>query len=305
MLKLYLSFVLLLFTTGLRFPIIAKRKLKQCVEFLENIPLDLSLGAWNLSAPETGAVAIVVRSNTSIAAISDYSVDAQQISMQMRLQQIGKVAVKKIPDNILLGILILIATELIKREVINKPTYPLALRTAAETSIRELEMRIDYLSSINWDMDPFIKKEFERLQSEPLEVLDKYLVTEILPNVDKELSPYLNKLTGDPKNVNLFVQNLKELIQLISLLLVRIEQQPYALQKTTGEFMKQIDEVGAKVEDAVKDWNRVILRIQDVFRATSVVPRNIVDLSKLYFEKRTAARKELPDGSDKESSSTP
>lgn len=150
------------------------------------LSIDLSNGAYELSTPFTndttpsyllsfGPSSMLVP--RSVAAVETTAASSTSASMMQRAKRITRTAVKKIPDNVLLGLLVLIATELIKREIILKESYPLGMRTAAETALRELEAKIEYLAATNWALDPFIRKEFDQLQTQPLEVLDKYLAT--------------------------------------------------------------------------------------------------------------------------------
>ena len=73
----------------------------------------------------------------------------------------------------------------------------------------------------------------------------------MLPNLDKELSPYFNRLTGDPNHVTLFVKDIKELIQLISLILLRLDDKSNSLSRTTDMLIQSIDQVGSKIEDGM------------------------------------------------------
>jgi hypothetical protein len=210
------------------------------------LKVDLTCGVHQLSSPGIKPHNITIPSPLE----TDVSI-VPAANFQSRLNKIGKNAVKRFPDNVLLGILVLISTELIKREVVSKPKYPPAVRELADSVIKELEVKIEYLSLINWNLDPLLQSEMLRLQTEPLEVIDKYLVSEILPNIDKELSPYFLKFTGDPKSVAQGIENIKDIITLISVLLVRYEDQPASLKKINGDFLKQIDQIGAQVERGV------------------------------------------------------
>ena len=253
--------------------------------------IDLSNGVYKLSSPEENTLSLdsnlaitTTSSSTSLLLDSEVMLPANgnpsssspfysrvQQKLYKKITSMGKTSVQKIPDNFLLGLLVLISIELIKRELVLKQSYPLAVREVAQRTILELERKLEHLSNTDWQLDPFIAAEFKRLRAQPIEVIDKYLVTgsaliicsyhsylllhiyspEVLPNLDKELSPYFNRLTGDPNHVTLFVKDIKELIQLISLILLRLDDKSNSLSRTTDMLIQSIDQVGSKIEDGM------------------------------------------------------
>lgn len=53
-------------------------------------------------------------------------------------------------------------------------------------------------------MENFLAKETDALSARPLEIIDfidQYLVRDLLPRIDKELSPFLSTLITDPAEV--------------------------------------------------------------------------------------------------------
>ena len=96
-----------------------------------------------------------------------------------------------------IGLLALISTELFQRELSKQSSsLPPIINLLANTTLLELDMKLELLSYLKWNMDPFIQAEFENLQTQPLEVLDKFIVNEVLMKIDKDFSPYLSKLIG-------------------------------------------------------------------------------------------------------------
>lgn len=228
---------------------------------VKTIQIDFSAGAGDISSP----ISIDIYSyNTSdnLMSIPDSlynesnivrSLSTERPSPLLRLHQVSKKALKKVPDNALLGILVLIASELLQREVTNKaPLTPPVLRELANSTILELETKLEILSQYQWDFDPFIQSELENLQTQPLEAIDRFIVSEILPKVDKEISPILAKLTTDSTKVKVITNNIKELIQIITLTLL--------VQPATGnnktpylnkEIIETVDSFGKTVEEGI------------------------------------------------------
>ena len=209
------------------------------------LSLDFTCGAYEISSPEPTRIF----DNSTVLATVRVEVAPKTGTFPVRIHQLGKSAVKRLPDHILLGTLLLISTELLKRELVNKPTYPLALRELVDSTLRELDSKIQQLSSFNWEFDPFLRAELLRLQTQPLEVIDRYITSEILPSIDKEVAPYLMRLTKDPKSVTAGVEYVKELIQLISFVIVKYEQKPSLIHKSTADIIKHLEVVGARVEN--------------------------------------------------------
>ena len=159
--------------------------------------IDLSNGVYKLSSPEENTLSLdsnlaitTTSSSTSLLLDSEVMLPANgnpsssspfysrvQQKLYKKITSMGKTSVQKIPDNFLLGLLVLISIELIKRELVLKQSYPLAVREVAQRTILELERKLEHLSNTDWQLDPFIAAEFKRLRAQPIEVIDKYLVT--------------------------------------------------------------------------------------------------------------------------------
>ena len=181
--------------------------------------------------------------------------------------QLGRNAVQKAPDKALLGGLVLIASELLRRGV-NNEKYPLPpqIKEFAHTTSIELDTKLEMLSSLNWKADPFLKQEYENLQSQPLEVLDKFITTNILPSVDKDLTPFLLKSMVDTGKVKMITQSVKDLIKLSMVILQKnaagniqvvvpaqlapsiLDQTASTIDKTASTIIHQVDIVGQGIE---------------------------------------------------------
>lgn len=119
----------------------------------------------------------------SIATLQAKFLLPPEVSTRPGLQKIHQVSrsfIKKAPDEVLLGVLALISAELIQRGV-NKQshTFPPIVSTLANRTLSELEMKLELLSALQWDLQPFFQKEVENLQTQPIELLDKYIVSEV------------------------------------------------------------------------------------------------------------------------------
>eukprot|EP01035_Chromulina_nebulosa_P019334 gene19334-25198_t len=246
------------------------------IRSIKSFDIDLTAGASMISSPNYNNIPITSTidyvSNVSI--ITDDEVNIKP-SPLLRIHQLGKRAAKRLPDNVLLGVLVLIATELLEREIYYKsPSVPLAFRELANVTMIELNSKLEMLSQMQWDLDPFIQNELENLQTQPLEAIDKFIVNEILPRVDKELSPILNKLTTDPTKIRIITKNIKDLIQLSAYLIIqpnKFSQTVSPLEHTTSTIMEQVDLVGQSIEAGVKEWNRIIEELSKIVKSESVI----------------------------------
>lgn len=169
------------------------------------VHIDFSAGAASLSSPE-----MLIASPKSLLSLASSNSTLVETPLLLA-HQLGKRVVKKLPDSALLGVLVLIASELLQREVNTKfLRLPPLVRELANSTALELDAKLEFLSSLQWDVDPFLRTEIENLQNQPLELIDKFVVNEILPRVDKELSPVLSNLIGDPRRVSLITKSIKE-----------------------------------------------------------------------------------------------
>ena len=214
----------------------------------KHVRLDISAGYGSISSPEKA------EANLDILSIDilESSIVIPK-SPVLWAHQVGKRVVRKVPDTALLGVLVLIASELLRRGVnSNSDTLPPLIREFANATIIELDAKLEMLSSLEWKVDPFLRAELENLQTQPLEVIDKFIVTSILPSVDKDFAPFLLKyMVGDTKKVKTITQSLKDLIQLSMVLLEGAGnlQGPTALDKTTSTIIEQVDLVGQSIEE--------------------------------------------------------
>ena len=185
--------------------------------------IDLSSGCGDISSPDGRPVheSLVAHRRTLLTEESAFnSIEmvqpAGEESTILWVHQMGKQVVQKVPDTALLGVLVIIAAELLRRGVnANRDTLPPVVRDFAETTILELDMKLETLSALDWKVDPFFQAELENLGSQPLEVIDKFIVSQVLPLVDKDFAPFLLKyMTGDTERIKTVTTNVKDLIEL-------------------------------------------------------------------------------------------
>ena len=302
------------------------------LEKLPRFDVDFSAGAGALSSPEK---MVYVPQMASAArgggdgggnATSSGSGAASGLveTPLLLAHQMGKRIVKKLPDSALLGVLVLIASELLQREVNTKfLRLPPLVRELVNSTALELDAKLEFLSSLQWDVDPFLRAEIENLQNQPLELVDKFVVTEILPRVDRELSPMLNNLIGDPRRVSKITASIKELIQSASVVVLAPGGLPgseprssvfgsfidvgggasrgaagaggrgarggagaggssgggsgndggssSSITSVTSSLVQSVDRVGESVEEAIKDWNKIILELGQLVKAESIL----------------------------------
>lgn len=160
------------------------------------------------------------------------------------------------------------------------------LQEIANSTVLELDAKLEYLSSVRWDVDPFIQSELVILQTQPLEFIDKYIVKEFLPKIDRELSPVLSKLITDPQQVKQVTKNIKDIIKVGSKFLLTEQLPTTPIERKTLSLMEQVseqvDKVGETVEVAITDWNSLISQFNNFFKIDSVVK-----LSSGVFKKQT------------------
>ena len=183
--------------------------------------LDLSSGCGDISSPDGRPVheSLIAHRRTLVneESLSFNSIEMVQPTGEILwVHQMGKQVVQKVPDTALLGVLVIIAAELLRRGVnANRDTLPPVVRDFAETTILELDMKLETLSALDWKVDPFFQAELENLGSQPLEVIDKFIVSQVLPLVDKDFAPFLLKyMTGDTERIKTVTTNVKDLIEL-------------------------------------------------------------------------------------------
>lgn len=140
----------------------------------------------------------------------------------VKIHQVGRSMTKKVPDGILLGALALISTELIQREVTrNVHVLPPVMRELANRTMGELDEKLELLTAMQWKLEPFLQGEMGNLQTQPAELIDRYLLGDILLRIDKDISPVLSKLIADPTKVKEVTKRVKEVVQVVTVLLLQ------------------------------------------------------------------------------------
>lgn len=113
----------------------------------------------------------------------------------------------------------MISIELINREASRQmETMPPIMRTITNTTLIELDKKIKKFSQYEWNLDPFLREEFENLQLQPIEKIDRFIVTDILPKVEKELTPILTRLIANPTTARQLTSGITDIISLLSFL---------------------------------------------------------------------------------------
>ena len=268
------------------------------IKKLKNIKIDFTAGSSSISLPLIDRIEqyndndinmIDIYNNNSTLYYEYLQQQQQQQEPQpiLLVHQLGKKVVRKLPSAALLGVVVLISSELLQREI-NTKSYqlPPLLQEIANSTIFELDTKLEYLSSVKWDLDPFFAAEIENLQTQPLEVIDRYIVKELLPRVDKELSPVLSKLITDPTKVKKITANIKDLLNLGSSLILTEQASRNSnninnnINKYTNQILQQIfdqvDTVGQYMEDSIKDWNQIIDSMNRLVKADSI--KNILPI---------------------------
>jgi hypothetical protein len=247
-------------------------------------PLDFSAGAGQISVPREDD-SLIWKMNDPLfnEALSASNVTYERKPQLLLAHQMGKRIAKKLPDGALLGVIVIIASELLQRE--NEQNFirlPPQIRTYVNATANELDQKLEFLSSMQWNADSFLRTEIENMQKQPLEVVNKFLVAEILPKVDKELSPLLSSLVGDPKTATLITGNIKSLIKVSSMVLLNSTSidgytsignltavNPIA--ETTNKILDQVDYIGELAENAIADWNSILQDINSLSKQDTLL----------------------------------
>eukprot|EP01038_Epipyxis_sp_PR26KG_P010695 gene10695-14362_t len=229
------------------------------VENMELLRFDLTSGATSVST----YITVQNRSQfTQNLFIPDKSLNSNE--GLLKVHQIGRKFLRKVPDEALLGALTLVATELIQREVSKQSaTFPPLMQGLANNTLVELDNKLEMLTYLNWNMDPFIQNEMENLQTQPFEVFDKFIVSEVLSKVDREFSPIIAKLVGNPTKVKAITRNIKDLIQLLAAVNINVKSQNSdwqinPLEKTAENLAQNIESISVGIEGVINDWNKAI-----------------------------------------------
>lgn len=248
-------------------------------------PVDFSGGAGQISVPREDDSLIWKMNDPLFNETPSASNMTYERKPQILLaHQMGKRIAKKLPDGALLGVLVIIASELLQRE--NEQNFirlPPQIRTYVNATAYELDQKLEFLSSMQWNADSFLRTEIENMQKQPLEVVNKFLVSEILPKVDKELSPLLSSLVGDPKTATLITGNIKSLIKVSSMVLLNstsIDQYTSIgnltavnpISETTSKILDQVDYIGELAENAISDWNSILQDINSLSKQDTLLP---------------------------------
>lgn len=194
----------------------------------------------------------------------------------LKVHQLGRNMIKKLPDGVLLGLLAFISTELVQREVGKQAhAMPSVMRDIANRTLLELDDKLELLTALQWNFQPFLQGEYDNLQTQPVEIIDKYLVSELLVRLDKDLSPYLSKMVADPKKVKDITNKLKDVAQVISLLALprrnSLDSSTFSqLQKTNSLLVESVESVGVSIELAVLEWNRLIGDVTKIVKTESL-----------------------------------
>lgn len=271
----------------------------------DNVKIDLTAGASSISSPEYISYCSMNSLNLPILFTETNKTSDTSI---LAVHKLGKRVLRKIPDTALLGALVLIASEILQREIIsNKLNLPPIFQEMANTTFYELDSKLEQLSSLQWNVDPFMQAEIENLQTQPFEVIDRFILKELLPRADKELSPLLSRLITDPAQVTELTKYIKKMIKNSNIIIhtdnnnrVSLSSIPsIPIHETTATFIEQVtvrvnekvDSVGQNVEVAIKEWNMLISDVNKLFKSDTVKGLN-EKYNGLFLSKNTTNKKE-------------
>jgi len=140
----------------------------------------------------------------------------------LKVHQVSAKLLRKVPDYALIGAFTLIVTELLKREVAKQLiVLPPKMQEFMNKTMVELDTKLETITSLQFDIDPFLKSEYDKLQAQPIEIIDKFITTDIIKRVETDFPPLLKKFLRDDKTIYLITQKVLELVRLVSIVLLR------------------------------------------------------------------------------------
>lgn len=178
-------------------------QLKTCISDLE-----LTAGAVTLSSPvEHSLHSSIPLQNVLVGESDDVIPPPATLYLQM-----GKRTVKRIPDAVLLGALVVISTELLQRGVSTKRNeLPPIVADLANSTLGELDGKLELLSNLQWKIDPFLRSEMDDLQGVPIDAFERFVGTDVLPWIDRVGTPLASRLLSNSSQVERVIENAKEL----------------------------------------------------------------------------------------------
>jgi hypothetical protein len=228
--------------------------------FQNKYMIDFSAGAYKISDP----IANMPINDTAMNALVTVEplIERRMIvtnnTMAITVQKFSRKFLKTLPKPVLIGVLGLVGLELLQREMYQSSMLmPPIIQNIANITTENLETKIDILSSLSFELDPFFQYELDNLQTQPFEAIEKYIINNILPRVDKELSPILSSLIAKPGTVRKMTQTLKDIIKLNTKLLAGVDfQNGSKLMKSESKGKKlslvdQLDVIGRNFEEGM------------------------------------------------------
>ena len=233
---------------------------------IKQIDFDITSGAYMISLPEDHYEEIEkLRKQPKVISIMSIFngkttniTYLPQVTPLFRVHRFGRKVFNKFPDSALLGILTLSSLELIKRQLNSESfglSLPPMLKEAANITTENLNAKLEMLSSLSYDVELFSKTELEFLQSQPLEVIEKYIIKELLPKIDKDLSPILVKLIANPEKISFVTKMINQFIHNTTLEFNKsyvgksyiVETLP--IHETAMKIVENVDKVGLSFEE--------------------------------------------------------
>ncbi len=153
----------------------------------------------------------------------------------LRVHRLGATALKKVPDSFLIGLISLIAAELLQREILRQSlSFPPIVQAIANKTAVELDVKLQLLSALQWNVGPFLEYELDNLQTQPIEILDKYVIGEIVFRIDRDLAPFLSKIIRDPALVKKIVGQVKAIVEILAIAIAKNSAAASSINTTKG-----------------------------------------------------------------------
>ena len=230
---------------------------------VEGADIDMTAGAASLSSPDSHMYMPLSSLTLEESQVLGENEDKPPTPAVLYLQM-GKRAVKKVPDSALLGMLVVISTELLQREVSTKRSrLPSIIGDLANSTLEELDTKLEILSKLQWNMDPFLKSELGNLQNTPIGVFEKFVGSEVLPWIDREGVQFINRFISNPSQSQKLVDNAKALVRLGFDVFYQKGDSPQ-LPSGGGNGSTRYNGVAKNIEARDIEWNRIVREVSGI-----------------------------------------
>eukprot|EP00981_Chlorochromonas_danica_P003242 scaffold633_cov288-Ochromonas_danica.AAC.77 len=128
-----------------------------------------------------------------------------------RAQRLSRTMLRRLPDPVVQGALLLLGTEVLQRELLKQAhTFPPFVQAVTKKTLVELEAKLDLLAALGWDLQPFVEQEYDDL-------LERVVVGELDQRLERVFEPWLRQWLKDPLQAKEIILWLRQALRLVLL----------------------------------------------------------------------------------------